>query len=317
MDFLYRRGITPDVLERFSVTIGTHPDLGECIRIPFSDTHAKYRRDPNDLRKPKYLYDAGGKVTLYGYPQLITKRVADSINAAVAEVDYKPTVVITEGELDTLVLWSQNIPAVSSTGGAMSWQEDWSNDLEDYQVYLCFDNDDAGAHGMVKVLKSIPHASVILIPEQPNVKDISDYVARGGDFKALMDTALHNITPESVTEDRDKRRSMWLSHRFHDIYLHEVQKDLQKTTYTPTTYDGDDRVLRAKSYPMTNLLAFTGRTMVCPWHNEKTPSLQFYPKTNSAYCFGGCGRAYDSIDSYRHVHKCSFKTAVDDLNKMV
>lgn len=303
IDWLHRRGITDEVITLFNITVHEHPSIGECIRIPFSDTHAKYRRDPSDPTKPKYLYDAGGKVTLYGADKL-------------PEVLGTPPLVITEGELDTLVLWSQNIYAVSSTGGAMSWQEEWSTDVSFFKIYLCFDNDDAGANGMIKVLKSLPNASVILIPEQPNVKDISDYVARGGDFRSLMDTALHNLTPESVAADRDRRKSMWLSHRFHDLYLEDIQKDLRKSTFTPSTYDGDDKVLKAKSVPMTNFIDFKAKKACCPWHKEKTPSLQYYPKTNTAYCFGSCGRAYDTIDAYRMKYGCSFKQAIEELNNM-
>ncbi|MFH1326470.1 MAG: CHC2 zinc finger domain-containing protein, partial [Candidatus Falkowbacteria bacterium] len=32
----------------------------------------------------------------------------------------------------------------------------------------------------------------------------------------------------------------------------------------------------------------------CPFHEDKTPSLQIYPKTNSFHCFG-CGAAGDQI----------------------
>lgn len=312
VDWLHRRGITDEVISLFNITVHTHPTIGECIRIPFSEHHAKYRRDPSDPTKPKYLYDAGGKVTLYGADKLFDNQPLENGPQPL----FKQSVVITEGELDTLVLWSQNIPAVSSTGGAMSWQEEWSDSLNPYQVYLCFDNDDAGANGMIKVLKSLPNASVILIPEQPNVKDVSDYVARGGDFRSLMDTALHNLTPESVAADRDRRKSLWLSHRFHDLYLADVQKDLQKSTFTPNTYDGDDKVLRAKAYPIENLIDFRGRKACCPWHKEKTPSLQHYPKTNSAYCFGACGRAYDSIDAYKLKYGATFTQAVKELNNM-
>jgi DNA primase len=84
-----------------------------------------------------------------------------------------------------------------------------------------------------------------------------------------------------------------------------------------SAYTGDDKVLKAKSYPMTNLIEFRQKKACCPWHSEKTPSLAYYPKTNSAYCFGACGRAYDSIDAYRQKHGGSFINAVNELNKLV
>lgn len=303
MDWLHRRGISPDVINQFNVTIHNHPTIGDCIRIPFSDEHAKYRRDPNDERKPKYLYDAGGKVTLYGLPHLLNSRTK--------------TVCLTEGELDTLVLWSQNIPAVSSTGGAMSFQDEWVEMLNTYNVYLCFDNDDAGAKGMVKVLKLLPQASVILIPELPGIKDISDYVARGFDFRDLMSSALHDLTVESVKEDMGKRKGVMLSTRFHQAYLDAMQQDLHKTTYSSSTYTGDDKVLRAKSYPVEDLIDLKRGFACCPFHNEKTPSLKYYPKTNSCYCFGSCGKAYDAIDLYMLKYGIGFKQAVIELSDKV
>jgi DNA primase len=304
-EWLNKRGITDEVLRLFNITTHEHPQIGECIRIPYTDHHSKYRRDPLDDRKPKYLYDQGGKVTLYGL-------------RAVQQMIGHTNVVITEGELDALVLWSLNIPAVSSTGGAMSFQEEWATELMRYvsHVYLCFDNDDAGAEGMVKVLKYIPHAKVIFIPEQPHVKDISDFVARGGDFHSLMATAKSYPNITAVEADKALRKAQWLPTRFHDAYI-DANRPQNMTNEQVSKYTGDDRVLRAKSYPMTNLIEFRQKKACCPWHNDATPSLAYYPKTNTAYCFGSCGKAYDSIDAYRLKHGVGFIDAVKALNELV
>ncbi len=34
-----------------------------------------------------------------------------------------------------------------------------------------------------------------------------------------------------------------------------------------------------------NLQANKNNRLRCPWHNDKTPSLQIYPKTNTWTCF--------------------------------
>lgn len=302
-EWLKRRGITEEVIALFNISTYNHPTIGECIRIPFSPTHAKYRRDPRHDIKPKYLYDAGGKVTLYGFPHI----------SAVT-----PTIVITEGELDALVLWSMNIPAVSSTGGAMSFQEEWVEQLKGHEVYLCFDNDDAGADGMVKVLKYIPDAKIIFIPETVGVKDISDFVSRGGDFRALMDSALSYASLAEVKQDMGKRKGQWLSVRFHERYIDENTPRLpHNTNGSVLTYDGDDEVLRAKTYPCGKFVEFSRNKACCPFHNEKTPSLQYYPRTNTCYCFGSCGKSYDVIDLYKLRHGGNFVDAVRELNKLV
>ena len=299
VDWLHRRGITDEVIQLFNITIFDHPQIGPCLRIPYTSTHSKYRRDPMDERKPKYLYDAGGKVTLFGLEHL-----TGATN----------TVLITEGELDALVAWSNNIPAVSSTGGALSFQAEWAVDLAHYQVILAFDNDDAGAEGMVKVLQYIPDAKVVFVPELPGVKDVSDFVARGGDLHALLSTARTYTSITDVEEDRQKRIAQWLPVRFHDRYF-EVHRQQSERANRPVVDRSAiaDETARAKAYPMTDLLEFRGRKTKCLWHSDSDPSLHYYEKTNSAYCFS-CGKYADSIDVCRNLKNCSFKEAVKYLN---
>lgn len=317
--WLNKRGVSDAVIELFNLETYNHPSIGDCIKIPYTDTHSKYRRDPLDDRKPKYLYDQGGKVTLFGYEQY---RQTFKQGEVIPDKDWNPvfpTVVITEGELDALVLWSMNIVAVSSTGGAMSFQEDWAENLKGSTVYLCFDNDDAGAEGMVKVLKYLPNAKVIFIPEQPDVKDITDFVSRGGDFHALMATAKSYADITAVEDDKALRSAQWLPTRFHNKYIDAHRQQHERANRpVPNRQDISDAVLRAKAYPMENLIEFRQKKACCPWHNERTGSLAYYPKTNSAYCFGSCGRAYDSIDAYRIKHPgTSFPDAVKALNNMI
>ncbi len=305
--WLNKRGISDEVIQLFGLSTFDHPQIGECIRIPFTEHHSKYRRDPLDDRKPKYLYDQGGKVTLYGWDKIDKEEIGQIT---------LQNIVVTEGELDALVLWSHNITAVSSTGGAMSFQSEWADWLYPYPVYLCFDNDDAGAEGMVKALKYLPNAKVIFIPEQPGVKDVSDFVSRGGDFHALMATAKSYANITEVEADRAQRIAQWLPTRFHDAYIN-ANRPQNRTNAQVTKYTGDDKVLRAKSYPLTNLIEFRQHKACCPFHSEKTPSLHYYPKTNTAYCFGSCGKVYDSIDAYRLKHGVGFVEAVEALNKML
>ena len=304
IDWLQKRGITEHVLSLFDIYTGPHHILGECIHIPVADSEGKiifkkYRRSPFSEEGDKYLYDTGSRAQLYAWHH----------------AKNHPRILICEGELDALLAWSNNIPAVSSTGGAMTFTHEWAQYMSKKEVIIAYDNDDAGAKGMVRTLGLIPHAKIVQIPDRPNVKDLTEYVMAGGNIHELLDTAVLFTSLEQVKEDRGRRIALFQSVRFHDAYIQ---------THTPREYvalknrKNAGIIDRAKEYPIPNMVQFAANhKALCLWHAEKTPSLHYYHKSNTCYCFGGCGRSFDSIDVYRAIHTCSFTHAVDELNKLV
>ncbi|GAB3172200.1 CHC2 zinc finger domain-containing protein [Telluribacter humicola] len=54
------------------------------------------------------------------------------------------------------------------------------------------------------------------------------------------------------------------------------------------------------------------RKIVCPFHDEKTPSLVLYPQTNTYYCFG-CGKRGDVIHFYAGYTQLEYKAAMHEL----
>lgn len=303
---LKRRGITDSVIAAFSIHYGTGLPFAftEGLVIPINTPDGKfsfnkYRRSYlNNTIKQKYAYDKGSHTALFGADHL---RAEDT------------TVVITEGEMDALVLWSRAIPAVSSTGGALSFQSDFAELLGNRKVYICYDNDDAGAQGLVKTLEILPDAYVVFVPEVVGVKDISDFVARGGDFHALMQTARQYHSVGEVEEDKQRRASQWLSVRFHDAYIEAHTPRATKHT-SGVSYEGNDELLRAKAVPCTELHEFNrvGKG-VCLWHNDTDPSLHYYAKHNNCYCHS-CGKYADSIDIVMAKHNMGMKEAIKFLN---
>lgn len=301
LDWLHRRKISDEIIEKFGIHFGHHYSIGQCIIIPIKDKDGnfsfnKYRRNPLDPRTPKYLYDKGGKMTLYG---------ADKIKDC-------NKILVCEGEMDALVAWSANIPAVSSTGGALSFPNEWAEILKGKEVILCFDNDEAGGNGMTKALSVIPSAKIIFLPDRPGVKDISDYVTNGGDLNLLLKTAIELNTLEKIIDHRSERASVWQSTFFHDAYIKEHTKPIPEKKEHRDRSKIKDEILRAKLYPIDTLVEFNDHKARCLWHSEKTASMHFYSDTNKVHCFG-CGKSADSIDVYMQMFNCSFKEAVIKL----
>jgi len=72
-------------------------------------------------------------------------------------------------------------------------------------------------------------------------------------------------------------------------------------------------IVRAKQFPIEQLVTFTKKKAKCVWHNDNDPSMHYYPKNNTVWCFS-CGRGGDAIDVYRAMKEnCSLKEAVDYL----
>jgi len=74
--------------------------------------------------------------------------------------------------------------------------------------------------------------------------------------------------------------------------------------------------------PITTVLAHYNLTpnknhlLKCPFHNDKTASLQVYPKTNTWHCFG-CGAGTDVIDLIQMKDNCSKHEAIVKATSMI
>lgn len=301
-NWLNGRHISDSIITEFNVHWGYNPIMGDCIIIPVLDTNGnfsfnKYRRNPMIDAKPKYIYDKGGKATLYGFHKAKDEK----------------SIIITEGEMDCLVAWSSNHAAISSTGGSQTFPEEWAQLLKGKDITICFDNDEAGAKGMVKILEIIPDAYVLFLPDRPGIKDISDYVSGGGNLTELLRTRIKFDCLQDVIDDRAKRLSLWKSTWFHDIYIEKHTKP----AYAPVDWSGSkdgDALARAKQYPIDKLILFKNKKAQCIWHRDTDKDdMHFYKKTNSVFCFG-CNKSGDSIDVYRQLNNCSFKEAIKNLS---
>lgn len=69
---------------------------------------------------------------------------------------------------------------------------------------------------------------------------------------------------------------------------------------------------RAKQHPIPQLLEIKRKTALCPWHEDRNPSLHYYDKTNTVHCFS-CGKGGDAIDVAQAIWETDFKDTVRRL----
>ncbi len=82
-------------------------------------------------------------------------------------------VVICEGEIDAMLLTQWGYPAISSTVGAGTWKPEWTNLLSSVrQVWILYDNDEAGRKGTSLVYSTLRRAKIVRYPD--GVKDCGE-----------------------------------------------------------------------------------------------------------------------------------------------
>ncbi len=168
--YLNERGIIDGVIDSYKLGYGTFYGKN-YITIPVMDDDGykffKLRQDPKD-GNGKITYPKGAEAQLFGM---------------YAPQDEKQ--IICEGELDALALISQGCFALTSTHGAGTFKEEWiDEDLRKPKIYICFDNDEAGKKGSLRVLKMLENVELrnlyhITLPEEVgDGGDITDYLTK-------------------------------------------------------------------------------------------------------------------------------------------
>jgi DNA primase len=247
----------------------------------------KQARGPEDKSdSPKMIAWPKGHMELYGWENLIEKP-AD--------------VIICEGEFDRLVLEANGFKAVTSTGGARAFRKEWTTEFESIlEVYICFDNDEAGRKGALRVGRMIPHAKIAELPDEVGEGgDVTDFFVRlrrsREDFRELLQQA--KVAPPAP----------------------EIPH------YVPKTRNGDsrERVERVKSLsPIAQIvgqyvqLRPSGGNLVglCPFHEDRIPSFTVYPATGTFHCYG-CGKHGDVISFVGWIEHLNFGQVLDALDR--
>lgn len=283
------RGLSEDVICRY--LLGWN---GFRITIPIKNRDGaivsfRLARDPEDSTSPKMLSTPGSRVTLYG--QEIFR-------------DQPERIVICEGEFDRLVLETKGFHAMTSTGGAGAFPEEWARFFFGIpEIYVCFDLDEPGKQGAERVARFIQHARIVTLPPEVGEKgDLTDYFVRLGhtatDFEALLKTA------EPLSEDR-------------------LEKNKPPAPFPALSPRGYKRVQGAKKLVgIAEVVGHyvklhpSGRFLIgrCPFHRDRRPSLAVFPLTDTYHCFA-CGAHGDQISFLKAKEGLGFFAALDRLEK--
>lgn len=94
----------------------------------------------------------------------------------------------------------------------------------------------------------------------------------------------------------------------------QIEKNINKRLRTIDIKFNNSNLLRAKSYPIENIIDVKHGFASCVWHGpERTPSMKFYPKENRVHCFS-CSRGGDAIDVCMAVNNVTISEAIRILN---
>jgi 5S rRNA maturation endonuclease (ribonuclease M5) len=105
------------------------------------------------------------------------------------------SVLVVEGEKDAEVARELGLVATCNAGGAGKWREEYSDFLRGKRVAIISDADEPGRKHAQQVARLIHgKAASVRVLELPGAKDLSEWVARGGERVALLD--LIRNTPE-------------------------------------------------------------------------------------------------------------------------
>jgi len=288
IEYLHTRGISNEI-----ITLHRLGWNGQRITIPVTNRDGvlvgfKLAKDPADTSdSPKMLTTRGTSLELYGWERVLAK---------------PQRLVICEGEFDRLVLETHGIGAVTSTGGAGAFRAEWAADFASIpEVFLCFDRDEAGRRGALRVGQCVPHAKIGALPDEVGPGgDVTDFFARLGrtrdDFDKLLEVATPVPAPPPalpVPAERPATDPGAFSLRIRAL-----------KQQTPIA-DVVGRYVRVRP----SGLSWRGR---CLFHDDHDPSLMVYPEGGTFRCYG-CGRHGDVIDFLMAVERVSFLRALDLL----
>src|SRR3989344_5068241 len=142
--YLHTRGISDEVIK--SHKLGYMNQYGSSwIAIPIKDIDGNYsffklRQDPQYGNK-KITWPSGEEAQIYDWDGLVMA---------------SERLLITEGEMDALLMKSKGIACITGTHGAGTTKDSWIEHFKpEVEYYICYDLDETGKTGALKMAEKL------------------------------------------------------------------------------------------------------------------------------------------------------------------
>lgn len=168
--YMYRRGLTDEVIELFDIGYDSSSD---CITFPVRDirgntlfiarrsTKTKFFNYPKNVEKPLYgLYE-------YYQCKLVKGNPNKATSVEYTEIIYPQEVIVCESMLDALSFWTVHKPAVALNGLGNALQMQQLRNLPCRELILCTDMDEAGLKARERIKANVKNKliSQYLLPD--------------------------------------------------------------------------------------------------------------------------------------------------------
>ncbi len=235
-----------DVLSFLKEARGFNDETINRYEIGFCAKHPNYQKDEYERlsipirRNGKVInirFHAIGKVKDGGYKTLPYCSELPEATSLFPEEQLKNDVVyIVEGELDALCAISHGLSAVSATGGAGSWKEEWTPLFKEKKVRIIYDCDTAGRKGAGKIAAILsPTANEVKVIDLDldDKEDITDWFVEYDKTKEELEELVlkTEAMKESTKKTVKKKETTELAEEL-SIQPFTLEK-LLKTKFTP------------------------------------------------------------------------------------
>lgn len=160
--YMSTRKLTRQVCETFNVK---YEPSTECLVFPvYDEKHRLWMLTKRSIKDKKFYIEVNKEKPIYLLYYIREKNLTEA--------------TLVESQINCLTLWSWGVPSIASFGcNITDKQLELINKSGIRHLYICYDGDDAGVHGTLKVIKGLHKdilVDVILMDAGKDVNDLSE-----------------------------------------------------------------------------------------------------------------------------------------------